>query len=331
VFTPISQNLLPKERPGDPRIGHWIFSSTEESSTSHLILGCPDDLGIKINFGRPGAALGPSEIRKAFFKMALPKLWKESSTPIRDLGDIKVEPNIKKTHQNVEKALSEKAGSSASIVVLGGGHDFAAPAFTGFASSHKKQNSLASFGLVNIDPHLDVREYESGEPHSGSPFRQLLENNILQGSHLVQFGCRQNRNSQSHFEFCQQQKVNLLTLQTIRKSEQRVTALFELWLSQLGKQTTHLGVTIDMDSCSDVVGTSAAPAIGFSTQELCEMAELAGEHAQVRYFEIAEVSPPLDPSGKTALAAAEILASFYFGKFKLEKNLKNDKKHQKMI
>lgn len=319
VLTPVSKDIFPKDRAGDPRVGSWILTQQPSKPNFHWIVGCPDDTGIKLNFGRPGAHLGPQEIRRAFYRMALPEGFSRSLFSIVDGGDVKVEKDIKITHQNVTSAISGTASEALSIVVLGGGHDFVAPAFTGFAQGQRQKNPSASFGLINIDPHLDVRELEGGNPHSGSPFRQLLDSKILPGKNLIQFGCRETRNAASHFDFCHQNRVLLCPLREIRRNAQPVSSLFQVYLSQLSHQASHVGITIDMDSCSDVCGTSAAPAIGFSVEELCQIAELSGRNPSVRYFEIAEVSPPLDPSGKTQNAAAEILMAFFWGKFFSEK------------
>lgn len=319
VLIPVSRDIFPQERPGDPRLGSWIKNKAPNSNEFHWIVGCPDDTGIKLNFGRPGAHLGPQEIRRAFYRMALPEILSQSPASIVDGGDIKIESDIKNTHQNVLSVVSNYSSKALSVTILGGGHDFAAPAFTGFMQGHQMTDSQATFGLINIDPHLDVREFESGNPHSGSPFRQLLESNALLGKNLIQFGCRENRNAVSHFDFCKKHQVNLHSFREIRKNKESASALFQSYLWELANRVSHLGLTIDMDSCSEVSGASAAPAIGFSIEELCEMAEIAGNHPSVRYFEIAEVSPPLDPTGKTPNAAAEILMSFFMGKFKSEK------------
>lgn len=31
-------------------------------------------------------------------------------------------------------------------------------------------------GVINLDQHFDVRPLKDGKAHSGSPFRQMLEN-----------------------------------------------------------------------------------------------------------------------------------------------------------
>ncbi|MFM8315844.1 MAG: arginase family protein, partial [Deltaproteobacteria bacterium] len=53
-----------------------------------------------------------------------------------------------------------------------------------------------------------------------------------------------------------------------------------------------------------------APVIGFSASELYTLAALAGSQLKVRFFEIAEVAPPLDTSERSSRIAAELLYAF---------------------
>jgi formiminoglutamase len=227
-------------------------------------------------------------------------------------------------------------------VLLGGGHDFAAPGILGFAKGRQNLNPSETFGLINVDPHLDVRELEEGRPNSGTSFRQILNSSVIQGRHLIEFGCRENRNSQSHFDFCEKMGVTIQPLQFLRRQSQSVEKFFKGNLTSLSKKVDTIALTLDMDCCSELTGTSAAQAIGFSLKELYEMAFLAGAHPQVTYFELAEVAPSLDPSGKTALGAAEVLYAFLCGKAhslrprspsglkkNFNKTLKNTKKRRK--
>ena len=72
-----------------------------------------------------------------------------------------------------------------------------------------------------------------------------------------------------------------------------------------------------MDSCSDLEGVSAAPVIGFSAWELCQFAFAAGKSKKVSFFELAEVAPKLDPTGRSARIAAEVLFYFVKGRLRL--------------
>jgi len=318
VFTPVSSDLIFKGRPGDLRFGEWLhqreISQSTQPSRSIALFGCPDDTGVRLNRGRAGAQEGPDSIRKALYKMTCPRDSRWSSVGIFDLGNIQVEAEIQKTHKNAEDASRSLAQEHAVIVLLGGGHDFAAPGISGWISGRQKTSGNLGFGVINIDPHLDVRELEDGVPNSGTAFRQLLESGHLTGSNFIQFGCRENRNAPDHWNYCESQGTSLISLEKITSQIASPPQQFGLQMNRLAKRVDALAVTLDLDCCHELPGTSAAPAIGFSIRELCQMAYAAGCHSQVSYFELAEVSPPWDPTGKTANAAAEILYAFLSGK-----------------
>jgi arginase family enzyme len=67
-----------------------------------------------------------------------------------------------------------------------------------------------------------------------------------------------------------------------------------------------------MDACNELEGVSAAPVLGFTAWELCQFAFLAGSNPKIGYLELAEVAPSLDPTGRGARIAAEVI--YYFTK-----------------
>ena len=320
MLRPISSELLFKGRPGDLRLGEWVSTqkpsqtAEKDAQASVFIFGCPDDTGVRLNRGRAGAQDGPQEIRRAFYKMAFPMDRSFESIHLVECGNIEVSKDIRETHKNAFEAAQKLSSLGGVVILLGGGHDFAAPGFLGFAEGRRSLNSSETFGLINVDPHLDVRELEQGCPNSGTSFRQILESKVLLGKHFIEFGCRENRNSQSHYDYCRQKGVTLLPLTHLKRKSSSVIQSFKANLALLSQRVDTVGLTLDMDSCSELIGTSAAQAIAFSLEELYEMAFLAGSHPKVKYFELAEVAPNLDLSGKTALGAAELLYSFLCGK-----------------
>jgi formiminoglutamase len=320
--TPTAKNLFFEGRSGDPRLGQWAQPTTlgqlaKAKPKTIVLIGAPDDAGITLNRGRSGASAGPDAVRAAFYKFAWPKSKTLEKTNWLDAGNILVSKDILVTHEHAYNATALIALSGATVVALGGGHDFAAPhilgTFSGLKATLKKR---ATFGVINVDPHLDVREFENKLPNSGTPFRQILESGIVKGMNLIQFGAREGRNSRAHFEFCQQHKVPVYELEGIRKkgdSLKQFTAL----LAQLSKRCDAVALTIDMDCCADIEGVSAAPVIGFSPWELCQFARLAGANKNIALLELAEISPPLDPAGRAARIGAEVLFHFLLGRLSL--------------
>jgi len=308
--------LLFKGRPGDPRLGEWVQSSNElkkveKDKESLVILGTPDDTGVIRNLGRPGAKEGPNSIRKHLYKMALPMDLKwERMLSLSDAGNTKVSQAINETHANAQQLASEIAAEGHTLITLGGGHDVAAPHFIGFVQGRKKFNPREKVALINIDPHLDVREMEGNLPHSGTPFRQILESEVISGESFVEFGTRSNRNSRAHFDYAQKRHVQIMTWESLRLRPEPISEPFRLQLDRLARTHHSLGITIDLDSCSEAEGMSAAPVIGFSAAELYTLASLAGSQIKVRFLEIAEVAPSLDPTERSSRIAAELIYAF---------------------
>ncbi|MCX6117788.1 MAG: formimidoylglutamase, partial [Proteobacteria bacterium] len=287
-----------------------------------VIFGCPDDTGVRLNRGRPGASKGPDSIRSMFYKMALPLDPKFGEVmKIYDAGNIDTFDDIIKTHKEAYMMASSIVSKSATVVALGGGHDFAAPNILGWIDGRdrnipKARNRSETFGVLNIDPHLDVRELENDRPHSGTPFRQVVQSGKVSGHCLVQFGAREGRNARSHFAFCKENKVQIHTFEELMSSG-NLPNNFKSVLTKLASRTSEIAVTLDIDSCCDLEGASAAPVIGFTAWDLCQFAYSAGQNSKVTYFEIAEVAPDLDPTLRSSRVAGEILYFFMKGRLKL--------------
>lgn len=317
------ENLITTGRDGDPRLGElteFISQGSEIPITANketlVITGCPDDTGVTRNRGRAGASGGPDGIRKHFFKMTPPMdvEW-EKRIAFADCGNIVVAGDIVDTHARAFEAARWIGASGGLLVALGGGHDFAAPNFLGFVDGNKQRGKKAlRWGLINVDPHLDVRELEDDKPHSGTPFRQILESGELKGVDFVQFGTRRNRNSRGHFAYCRFKKVTVDCYGDLRAAKKSFLQSFQAHLKTLSTKCDAIGLTIDLDSCADAEGTSAAPVIGFAAYDLMEFAYLAGTNPKVRYLEMAEAAPALDPNERICRIAAEILFAFALGK-----------------
>ena len=321
-FCPANPAMFFRGRPGDPRLGE-IFNSVapqnfgKYNSMTMIITGSPDDTGVIANRGRQGAKGGPDGIRTALYKFAIPDWQHIDRANFIDGGNIAVSDQILTTHEHAFELTRAAAATGATIVSFGGGHDFAAPhilgAFSGIGltTTPKVKNS---FGVINIDPHLDVRELENGRPHSGTPFRQIAESKIVKPSNIVQFGARVGRNAAKHFDYCREMKFSIHEFSLIR-AKGDAAKQFKQSLDKLCRSVNNIAVTIDMDCCSETEGVSAAAVIGFSAWELCQFAKIAGANPKVKMLEIAEVAPELDPSGRTCRIAAEVVFHFMTGRF----------------
>lgn len=305
-LSPAARDLYFEGRPGDPRLGEWVqrIDAPPEKKAgieSIVLFGNPDDEGVARNRGRRGAAGGPDSIRRHLYKMTPPAdfAW-EDRIALYDLGNLKTARDIRETHARTQIVAEALTRADSTVIALGGGNDFTAPGFTGFV----RAQSFAC-GIVNIDPHLDVRPLEEGLPHSGTPYRQLIENGSVYGRDVVEFGARANRNSRAAWEFCRMHRIKVMPFEKLREGN-----LVVAFRRALALRCRSLAVSFDIDVCCDGEGSSAAPVLGFSAWEMVQLAAEAGKNPKVRYFEIVEVAPSLDSTERTSRIAAEMVYAF---------------------
>jgi formiminoglutamase len=157
----------------DPRVGHLLGSALRKHDVPHaVLLGFPSDEGVKRNGGRVGAAQGPDALRAALYHLAPdPRLdhFEELLRHTHDLGNLDVTGEVESDQRNLGEALAPHLERGTFVIVLGGGHETSYGHFLGYALAGKPLE------ILNWDAHADVRELVQGKAHSGSPFRQVIE------------------------------------------------------------------------------------------------------------------------------------------------------------
>src|SRR4051812_23618444 len=168
-FTPPAREGLP-QRADDVRLGQIMTAWDGEPSAFRprrpVVLGFPQDEGVRRNGGRPGAALAPGAIRSWLYRLTA---WDAASgtdlsrlCPL-DLGDLRTTTNLEEDQANLGAVVAAVLAAGAVPVVLGGGHETAYGHYLGYAGAKRP------VAILNIDAHLDVRPLLHGQGHSGSP------------------------------------------------------------------------------------------------------------------------------------------------------------------
>jgi formiminoglutamase len=294
------------------RFGFWVEPKnlSEANTTSHgiAIIGFADDTGIKNVGGRIGAALAPEEIRKRLYKFTLGK----PKIPVYDFGTLSAANSLKKTLQEATEFVRQLHSAGHTVITLGGGHDFGFPQALGLLKSTQKNKSA----IINIDAHLDLRKAHP-EINSGSPWYLLNENEVFKKSKskILEFGIQPHCNAESLVDYAKQNKIEIHWLEEIRAKKQGAVATFS---ALIGKQVklNQILVSLDIDSIQwqSAPGCSAPQVSGFSAEEALKFSFLSGKQKKVKSFGIFEVSPPLDPDGRTSTLAAHCIISFLRGR-----------------
>lgn len=289
----------------DLRLAKLVTNLATNRHASDLVAtlsGYPDDEGIRINNGKPGAHEAPKVIREFLYKMTPEDHWPVHPL-IFDGGDLDLESkNIEQKQMEARTQVKDHFKNSESLrITLGGGHDFGFPDGAGFLD-HFKSNKIKPL-IINFDAHMDVRPSVNG-PNSGTPFRQLI-NEFSSQFDLLEVGIQPQCNSSSHLRWARENKVKIITIDEVRKSG-LVNSLKKQIKAQ-SKRPVFLSLDIDCFCSSLAPGCSASWPGGLTWNEVLPGWQWILKSFDVRSLGIYEVSPILDLNNQTARLAAKMI------------------------
>ena len=297
--------VWPELKPG--RLASGFRTSAQGCRVA--LLGLSDDLGVRLNGGRPGARGGPSAFRAALgrYGVAWDGLHQRAlDVPIYDAGDVARAPGedeaaLLATHARVEAAVAALHHQGLISVCVGGGHDLTLPAVTAAARVHG-----CEFGGINLDAHLDVRERLG----SGMAFRRLIAERHVDGRRFAELGLGRFVNDPGDLDWLRAQGGQAIFADDIFEQGLDHAAALDR-ASSAGP--AFLSIDLDALDQSIAPGVSAPNPLGLGLRDAARLAEAAGERAQVQHFDLMELNPELDVDGHTARAAASLFLHFIAG------------------
>ncbi len=302
--------IYKRHESGDSRFGDGVETRPEKLGEHFkaVIIGFPYDEGTVRNKGRAGSATGPDEIRRAFYKLTPTKSAALADADVRvfDAGNIKRRLKLEDALTKLEGVVNWFLKHGYTPIVLGGSNDMS------YADFRACDSVRGRCGAINLDSHLDVRDYSNGV-NSGTPYRMLLEEKILRGEDFAEYGTQEFVNSREHLTYVRAAKARLYTLTQIRA--QRNSELFMEAYRSISKEPESVYVSFDIDSVrsSDAPGVSAPTPTGLTAEEILECAYLAGSESKTAMMDVCEFNPKYDADGHTAKLAAMIVANFLAG------------------
>jgi formiminoglutamase len=286
----------------DVRLGNLIRPGNGGDVT---LLGFPYDRGVEINGGRVGAAEGPAHFRAWLKKYGVadnPETGVDlARITVNDAGDVPPGLPLAQAHELLSQKTEAILRAGGIPFVVGGSNDQSYPNAVALLRSVVPD----SVGVVNIDAHLDVRPLQDGQAHSGSAFRQLLEDPRFSGTRFIEFAAQGAQCSREHAEYVRTQGGRILWLEEVQHHS-NPAAVFRAALGEMSWKCTSLFVSFDLDvvAGAEAPGVSCPGVIGLSTRDAVHIARFAGCHPTVKLFDLSEYNPTIEDEHTGRLAVA---------------------------
>lgn len=292
----------------DPRLGEIIPAGLEHYDTSEIVIvGCPQDEGVRRNNGRIGAALAPDAIRKQFYRLTPFNIRRK----VFDLGNIIIAEDLETTHERHLAVVKTLLSDNKRIIVLGGGNDISYPDGRAMAEVFGPEWWIG----INIDSHLDVRLAETR--NNGTQYRQLLDEKLLLPKYFFEAAFQTQLCSPIYYSYIRELGVHRISLELLRSREQADIELKEQirqrFIGHSRSLNTFFGFDLDAVRSADAPGTSAPSPIGLRGGEFITLVQYAASLANTKIIEFSEVNPNFDIDDRTSKLVAIAMHRFCAG------------------
>jgi agmatinase len=267
------------------------------------ILGAPFDFGTQ---WRSGARFGPRAVREASTLFSFghagaydhedDRVYLPGSVRIVDMGDADIiHTDTLKSHANIETGVRAALKAGALPVVIGGDHSINIPCINAF-------DGEGDVHVLQIDAHLDFVDERHGVRFGhGNPMRRAAEKPYVTG--LTQVGIRNvSSTAKEGYEDARKMGSDILSVRQAR-------ALGPAALAQRIPEKARVYITIDIDAfCPSIApGTGTPSHGGFLYYDVLELLQQVAQRHEIVGIDLVEVAPDYDPTGSTAILAAQVL------------------------
>jgi formiminoglutamase len=314
-ITPFTINDLAKvtnHRSGEIKFGEKMITIPKDSDAldflkasdaKYVLFGIPEDIGIRANFGRPGAASAWESAIKSIANIQHNRFCKGNQLIVLgqldvskemhevenlDFNDIDDRAKLSQLVEQIDKDVSHiifnivKLGKTP--IIIGGGHNNSYGNIKGSALAKGK-----SVNAINFDAHSDFRILEGR--HSGNGFSYAYEEGFLKKYFI--FGLHENYTSKSVLDIIKkiEDRVRYNTYDSINiRREKEFNQEMEQALEFINDD--FYGIEIDLDAIPNIA-CSAMTMSGFSVEQLRQFISFFAKYKNATYLHICEGAPDL--------------------------------------
>lgn len=300
-----------------------IGLSIAASSAQYVILGIPEDIGIKANLGTGGANTSWIPFLQSFLNVQSNDFCSGENVLVlghldfTELNNL-IEANAANTEEKllalrhavntideaVEDIIKIITENKKIPIVIGGGHNNAYGCIKGAAKGLFKAGlvPLAQINAVNLDAHADYRPAEGR--HSGNAFRYADDDGYLDKYCVI--GLHENYIPQNVWiDIVNNPFTDIITFEDIFLYEKR-TFLQAVAHATGFTEGTYCGIELDMDSIENALSSAATPC-GISSLHARQYVNFAATDSKVAYLHICEGATELS-DGRTSEGTGKLIS-----------------------
>jgi guanidinopropionase len=296
-FQPLDSGIVPRFA-GPCSFMRLPFAEPQEIDIA--LIGVPFDGGTT---NRTGARHGPREIRNQSSLVRrvhhVTGVSPFDLLRVGDCGDAPVNPlSIDDSLSTIEAHFAGVRQSAAVPLAVGGDHLITLPILRGLVAG-------TPVGLIHFDAHTDTYDSFFGTRYNhGTPFRRAIEEGLLDPKRMVQIGLRGAISHRSNYDFANDAGIRIIFIEEL--VERGIRDVMGEARSIVGSEPTYVSFDIDVIDPSIAPGTGTPEIGGLTTREAQAMIRLLRQ-LNIIGADLVEVSPPLDPSGGTAMTGAVLV------------------------
>jgi len=266
-------NLVNK-RDGETKIAERVqtvadVSNLAQSSAKFVLLGIPEDIGVRANYGIGGAHTAWKPALKSFLNLQQNVFLNGEEVLV--LGEFEIAENNTNDIAELRKAVADiddlvypivqKIVAAGKIpIVIGGGHNNCYPIIKGASLAINEK-----LNVLNIDAHADLRNPEEGR-HSGNGFSTAIKDGLLAKYQIL--GLHQNYVSEPQLNLItSNEAIKPVYFDDLLLSGEEPSLAAEMLLKGV---KSPLGLEIDLDCISNTLASAATPS-GFTLNEVRQL------------------------------------------------------------
>ena len=281
-----------------------LEQSLESSNANYVLIGIPEDIGVRANSGVGGTDTAWLPFLQSFLNIQSNDFLTGDNILLLghfDFGDIQylIDKNAQSEEEKLEalrhavntidSEVEEMIKIITSVkkipVVIGGGHNNAYPLIKGAAKGLYKAGivPLVQINCINLDAHTDYRPVEGR--HSGNAFRYAEEDGYLQKYCVI--GIHENYLPQNIWiDIVNNFFMDCITYEDIFIHEKR--NFIQAVAHATGfTEDNYTGIELDLDSIQNVLSSAATPT-GITPLQARQFINFAAVDTKPAYLHICE-------------------------------------------